>query len=577
MAGVVGVSLLIGALLQARRAIRHFGTPMDVLSVYLLVWGGTLTLFAIPVIAYSTTPPVAWIGVYGAILSGASAAWFVGRRSYPEHLNPRDDAAVLRHGISSHRLRICWVICAAIGAAGMFSFVYAVSLVLPWSAIVTDPAKVREIKSDSATFKEAYGLLKLLTYFNQVAFVLWSIGLRIHAFDGRWLAAKYLGFASILPFFFTADRGLLIATVAWAGVLHLIWPQRVALRRVALALLVAIIAVGLLVTIVGNRYGGSINEHPEVAASLTTRSVDQLAIPYLYLTGNIPTFGQLTLDELAPVTHGEMTMLPLRKAADLLGAPGTPPVASGVFYPIPFESFSNYSWLGSFWLDFRLPGLILLPAMVLAVAAISERRGRRSPTLSSLWITSVFLYVIVFSPFANALSSPLPWQFLLLTPMVAIALDRRVGARAVGFITATRHSVRAVAAAAALVLGAGSVLTFSRLRTASAQPSASQLSFDPRYELQAAVEKAQMIYQERKSYPTPATLAGRLQVNRPDLSFRAQGSYLEPVPPAPGVIAVFSAPKDVFLRVRSSDGRIFEVHRTEDWGGVTFGPGTRDD
>jgi hypothetical protein len=32
----------------------------------------------------------------------------------------------------------------------------------------------------------------------------------------------------------------------------------------------------------------------------------------------------------------------------------------------------------------------------------------------------------------------------------------------------------------------------------------------------------------------------------------------------------------VFLRVRAQDGRIFEVHRTEDEGGITFGPGTRD-
>ena len=563
---------------MARRSLQHFGTPVDVLSLYLSLWGATLLLFAVPLIAYSMTPLVAWVGIYGAIGTGAAAGWVVAQRPADAWPEPEANAATLRDSIGRQRLRICWAATAVLGVVGMLSFIYAVSRVLPWWAVVTDPDTVREVKRDSATFQQTYGLVKLLSYFNQVAFVLWTIGLRVGAFGDRWRFGRYLGVLSILPFFLTADRGLLVATVVWAGLLQLIWPQRHASpRRVIAILAAAILAAGLVVTIVGNRYGGSIEGHPEIAEHLTTRAVDPFVIPYLYLTANIPTYGQLTIDRIAPVNGGGMTLLPLRKAFDLLGAPGTPPVGNGVFYPIPFESFSNYSWLGSYWLDFRMLGVLLLPALVVGLAAFVHRRARRNSTLSSLWITSLLLYVIVFSPFANALSATLTWQFLLLTPAIAIAIDRRLTKRLRSRFASTGPTTWIAGVAMSVLLCGAVVGAAVQLRGSTSNAgSGTAISADVMPELKEAVVKARFVYQRVGKYPGPTGLAGRLQVNRPDLTFRPQDSYAEPVPLAPGVISVFSGPKDVFLRMRSPDGRVFEVHRTEQWGGVTFGPGTRD-
>lgn len=566
MAAVVGVALLLVAVAAARRAHLRRGTPFDVLALYAALWGATLVLFAAPLIDYSHTRFVAWAGIYGSILTGLLAAWWVGRRPGPPALAQEVAGARLREAIDGRRLRLLWLLAAVLGLLGMASFVYAVSRVLPWSAVVTDPGRVRIVKATDPTFQSTYGLTKLLTYFNQIAFVLWTIGLRTRAFEsGRWRAARYLGFGSIVPFLFTADRGLLIATVVWAGVLHLAWPQRIAPRRAIAVVLAGVLAAGVVVTAVGNRYGGSIDAHPEVAESLNTRAIDPLAMPYLYLTANIPTFGQLTADPVAPLNAGGMTILPLVKVADRLGAPGTPPVGNGVFYPIPFESFSNYGWLGTFWLDFRLLGVLLLPALVVGVAAALHRRLRERPGLAPLWLTSLLLYVIVFSPFANALSNTLTWQFLLLTPLIAVTLDRRAASGLRRWLAAPGRRMRlaaGAAAAGAVGLGAGAAL---QVREPTGVVEA---------ELAEAAAKAQVVYRERGRYPGPVALAGQLGVSDPNVSFQAMASYHAPV--TPGVITVITSPSDVFLRTRASDGRVYEVHRTEEHGGVTFGPGTRD-
>ncbi len=570
MAAIVGLLVLSAALRAARRSSADDGTPASVLSVYLALWAISLLLFAVPLLDYSSSPLVAWVGIYGAIATGAAASWHLARRLRGSISDPSQAAASLRTNIDAASLRLTWALCAVLGLVGAVAFVYAVSRVLPASAVVTDPESVRIVKRDSVRFQDVYGPWKFLTYINLVAFVLWTVGLRTASFAGRWRPAVFAGAFSLAPFVFTADRNLLVSAVIWAGALHLVWPARLELRRAVRLLLVGGIAVGIAVTLVGNRYGGSLTAHPEVAEHLNTRVADAVAIPYLYLTGNLPAFGQLTQDELAPFTAGQMSVLPLRKLADAAGVPGHVPVATGVFYPIPFESFSNYSWLGTFWLDFRLPGVLLLSALLTGAATALQVRARRVPTLGTVWLASVLLYVIALSPFANALTATLTWQFLLMTPLVALAVDRDAREFVLRRLRALRPRAWAVGATAALLSAGGLVAAVVRMpRSAS---TAKPVSI---HELTGAVARSRLAYEQHGRYPSPDGLATRLHVNRPDLTFRPQLSYTEPVT-EPGVIAVFSTPQDVFLRIRHSDGRLYEIHRTEDWGGVTFGPGTRD-
>ena len=533
------------------------------------MWGTILLLFSVPIISYTTTPLVAWLVLYGSI--GSTALGCLIARHVTAHgrgMPTQSSAAkLLVARIRLDRLRLAWLVSAVLGVVGFAAFVYAVDKELGWSAVFTNGEGVREVKRDSAVFQEAYGPWKLLTNFNQVAFILWTVGLRSGAFGGRWRWAYVAGVGSLLPFLFTADRGLLVSLVMWAAVLHLLWPSTPSWRRVALVGVVGVLVAGIGITAIGNRYGGSLAAHPEVAKQAMS-PIDALVIPYLYLTANIPTFGQLTQDGLAPTTSGQMTVLPLIKAVHAVGAPGESPVGTGVFYSIPFQSFSNYGWLGSFWLDLRAPGVLLLSALVGFLASLSRAKLARAPSVAGLWIASLFLYVIVLSPFANALTATLFWQYLLLTPFVAALLDRDAGRRYAEWLSAPRRRVVTACGVATLLLVATAALLFMRSRDEKRQ-------FNVIAELGLAIRKAQYVHSEEGRYPEPLALTTRLQVNRPEVSFLAQSAYSEELPPA-GTIAVYSGPSDVFVRVRDRDGRVFEAHRTEAFGGVTFGPGTRD-
>jgi oligosaccharide repeat unit polymerase len=562
VAAVVGTVLLVASALAVRHARRRLGTPIDVLPVYLAVWGAVFVLFSLPLIDYSRTAVGAWLVIYGSVAATVTGCVIAWRRHGPVVLEP--DAARRSVGatLDARRLRLLWVACAVLGLVGFAAFVHAVDGVIGWQSVFDNPGAVRNVKSYSVEFQNAYGLWKLLTYFNQVAFVLWTIGMRVGAFTGRWRWPSLLGFASLIPFVFTADRNLLALLLAWTFLLHLLWPRRGSWRRLAIGLCIAVACAGAGLAAIGNRYGGSLKNHPEIAAYVTTSGLDSLVIPYLYLTADLPTFGQLTEDALAPHTVGQMSVLPLVKVAARLRLLDTPPVQTGVFYPIPFESFSNYSWLGTFWLDFRAPGVILLCALVGFLATTARLRLARQTGFLSLWLASILLYVVAYSPISNALTTSLTWQYLVLGPVLALVLNPAAGRRAVSRIVVRPRFVVPTVIASILVV------VVAAFRTPPVR------GVDAMRELRDAVEKARYVYGREGHYPNPLALASRLGVNQPAVSFRPQRDYGDPVPET-GVIGVVTTDTDVYFRVRTRDGRVYEVHRTEEHGGATVGPERR--
>jgi oligosaccharide repeat unit polymerase len=558
--------LLATLVVLIRHARRRLDTPVDVVCLFVATWSCVLLVFAVPVIRYAPTRAEVWLLVYGSIGAGVAGCLFAWRQWTPRAAAVNEQHQQLRATIDPHRLRLVWLASVMLGFVGSVGFVLAVDRVAGWQAVFNDPARVRAITRDSLEFQNAYGFWKLLTYCNQIAFVMWTIGLRLRMFTGRWRAGGLLGFVSLVPFLFTADRNLLAAALALACMVHVLWPWSGSWRRAAIGLAAAIVVAAAGLTAVGNRYGSSLADHPELA-SYVTSGFTSVAIPYLYVTANIPTFGQLTQDDLAPRTDGQMAVLPAVKAAARAGLIDHAPVETGVFYPIPFEAFSNYSWLGSFWLDFRVIGILLMPFLVGYLAASARLRLVAKSTFLTLWTAALLLYVIVYSPLSNVLSTSLTWQYLLLGPVLAAVLQPGTTKRWSSALTA-RRSLSLAAFAGAAAVSAGMLFVISVRSPTRREPlTVTQLN--------EAVEKARHVYERTGRYPVSLGLSTRLAVNRPGMLFRPQQTYTAPLPPT-GTIAVFTAPKDVFLRTRGGDGRIYEVHRTEDFGGVTFGPGTRD-
>jgi hypothetical protein len=275
----------------------------------------------------------------------------------------------------------------------------------------------------------------------------------------------------------------------------------------------------------------------------------------------------LTEDGLAPWTAGQMSMLPAVKAAARAGLIDTVPVETGVFYPIPFEAFSNYSWLGVFWLDFRTPGVLLAPFLIAFVATRIRLGLIAKASFLRLWTAAILLYVIAFSPLSNVLYVSLTWEYLLVGPLMAAVLQPGLARQALESLRVRARLVMALATVTLIVAGGVTYMALTRTpRTHDLNAVA---------ELRDAVARASYVYARNGRYPAPHPLATRLAVNRPEVSFRGLSTYTDPLPP-PGVIAVFTRPHDLFLRVRDADGQVYEVHRSERAGGVTFGPRLRD-
>ncbi len=224
-------------------------------------------------------------------------------------------------------------------------------------------------------------------------------------------------------------------------------------RRLLAGALAAVLVLGVAFSLLGGRVNKTIEQHPEIAAHLETDLFRERALEYVYVTGNVPTLSQLMDDPAAPRTHGAMTLLPGVKIVNATGLGGEPPEEVGAFYPIPFSTFNNYSWLGTFYLDFGLIGCLLLPLLFGALFTYVARRAGRAPTFLGAWMLSLALYVVAFSPLLNKLSTTLTWQYALLGPVLSPILMRGDPfSRYRGWLRDHRRAILAAAAGTIVLL-----------------------------------------------------------------------------------------------------------------------------
>lgn len=540
---VAGLLLAAGCAYAGRRSYRAGDGVVTVPSVFAAVWSTVLLLFAVPWVRYTHSSTEAWIAVYGSIATFLVGSLLATRRAPA-------DRSTAPEAIDHRRLRWLWLVCFVLGLVGFADFVYAVNVVIGWKSILQNPAVVRSLQSTSAKFQATYGALKLLTYFNQIAFLLWTIGLRERAFGRWWRIGGALGWVSIIPFLFTGDRTLILTALVWALAFHLVWRPVRDVRRLLVSLAVSA-AVGVAIfTTLGAHVSKTINNHPEIRAQLMTRTLDSLALPFVYLTANVPTLSQLMKDPIRPHTHGEMTLLPLVKVAHAVGIGGTPPFEVGAFYPVPFETFNNYSWLGTFYLDFGLAGCLVLPAIVaylltrITLAAL--RRGR----LVMIWMASLSLYVVGFSPLLNKLSTTLTWEYALVGPVAVLLIRAAPSPR--DWLPDQRRRAAALARPVQVGTGVGIVcITVGLVVLAANRAPVVRSSAALDRELHTAFARA-LLTRRRGVFPSSEALASRLEVNDPSFLFAAFYSPTA-LPVDPGVIGVNARGSSLILRAHDRD------------------------
>lgn len=550
---LVACLLLVAACWQfARRSLARGDGLITAETVFLTVWAAVLGLFAIPWIRYTPSSLEAWLAIYGSIaafLVGCLAARRAlrnvasGRQGETDSFNPR-------------RFSIVWALLFALGFIGFAGFVHAVDAAIGWHTLISNPASARAIQSSSAVFKAEYGPWKFLTYFNQIAFLLWTIGVRGRLFKGPWRIAIVVGWASLLPYVFTGDRTLILTSLTWAILFQFLWrPPRQPKR---LAAIVAATTIGLVAVFVvlGERAGKSINKFPDIAAQMTTPGPKALALPYVYLTANIPTFSQLTEDPIRPQTDGKLTILPVVKILHKLGIGSTPPEQVGSFYPIPFETFNNYSWLGNIYMDLGLVGCLLIPLLFGFLACWLVLLALRRGSLISCWMGSLMLFVVAYSPMINKLASTLIWQYVIVGPFVLLAVRDNPGpreylARLLARLRALPRPWKAIAATGSIA--ALALLGFAAVsgRHAKAVPPSPQASLDKALALAKLTEK-------NGRYPTSFALSTRLRAAVPGTSFQEVCSA-SGAPLAEDVIGVFTRKGRLRLTTRMPDGSVLST------------------
>jgi oligosaccharide repeat unit polymerase len=545
----VGVALIVLALVRGTRARRRGEQPVEPLTVFLLGWGVELALFALPFVAYSDSSVRTYVAVYGSIVTFSAGCLAVYRYVRPRA--PRDEDERLLPG----RIRLAWGFCLVLGLVGFAMYVRAVDAVLGWRMLFDEPHLVRAIQTTSTEFDQVYGRWRLLTYFAQIGFLLWTIGLRAGAFRGRWRLAIPLGALSILPMLFTGERTLLATMLVWAVLFHLIWRPVRDWRRLTAGLAITALVLGTAFSLLGGRVGKTIDNHPEISSVLETDLIRARALEYVYITANIPALDKLMEDPVAPRTDGAMTLLPGVKIVNALGIGDEPPEEVGAFYPIPFSTFNNYSWLGSFYLDFGLLGCLLLPALVGALAALVARRVAQPPTLLGSWTLSLALYVIAFTPLLNKLSTTLTWQYLLLGPFVAMFV-REGGFREASRLARSRRVLRigaaVVAAASAVLLALGALATSNEPAAADGDELAQRL--------EAAADRIDVIYADDPRIHPPDAIASRLHIADPGMRYQGVADYRDVPDTASAIGLQIHGTHDAWMWGKSANGEQRGMH-----------------
>jgi hypothetical protein len=350
---------------------------------------------------------------------------------------------------------------------------------------------------------------------------------------------------------FTGDRTLILTSLTWAILFQLLWrPPAHPKRLVAIVVVATMLLLGVFIAL-GSRAGKSLGAFPEIAAQMTVSEPQQLALPYLYLTGNIPTFSQLTEDPIRPHTDGKLTLLPAVKILHRLGVGGTPPEQVGSFYPIPFETFNNYGWLGNLWMDFGLIGCLIVPLLFGFLACWLVLLALRKGSLLSIWIGSLALFVTAYTPMINKLASTLIWQYAIAGPFILLAIRDNPGPagwlRGIGDRARSLTPGRQAGAIAVAVIVFGSLIAVAlagKPRNIANLAPAEQLAVTRALALKTTKDGA---------LPGSFALASRLRAAVPGSTFQevctANGS-----PRLPGIIGVWASGSQLRLSERLPDG-----------------------
>ncbi len=569
LAGLVGFALLAAAVILGRRAHRATGAAITALVMLYLAWGLALILYGLPLISYSSTSTTAWLLVYGSLATFTLGA-FTGERIFVR-IQPQQ---AFSPNISDRRLVCAWLLTLALGLIGAALYVYAVNVTVGWHALLDHPALVRTSESTSA-FQHAYSLLgKFCTYVGELGLLLWTLALRNGALRGRARLLIPLGIVGLVPYLFVSSRVLLLSMLVVTGVFHLLWSNGIPVRRLATMIACAVAGLAVVFVLAGARLDKSIASHPEISARITVPALKDLAMPDLYLSGEIPLFTRLLDDPNRPHTAGGLIFLPILKLAHEVGVPGISPRALTPYYSIPFSTFNLPSWLGPFYTDYGAAGCIIIPFLLGLIFTLIVSLALRWTTLLTLWWASVACIVLLLSPL-DMLSGTLFMTFILAGGALMCLFDstsRIVVRRLFSPSALRRHPIygRVLLSSFGLLVALAAIAVIASwrgpLRLTQVNDIGSLLT--------STSEEIGRTYRG-DGYPPSSALATQLNAADPRMPV-VELATPSSLPPSPNTLGIFSQGDRYTLSIHTNGGLVGEVtviggpnHHTQ-WGPIAL-------
>lgn len=418
--------LLLGSLVLAvgfiRIGTRVFGSPYSAFGLFGAVWTITIGLYSIDFVSYVPLSASAWailLGSVAAFLVGCLVAANISFTSERSTASP-EEADYLRKWI--------YFLCP-LGLVGFGMYLLLVDKYVGLGEFARNPYLVREFQ-DTDIFRREFVIGRQLNYLNiiNVAFTAYWITV----YRGRPQSSIVLlcGVAALLTTLGSVDRTTPFTAISWAFFAsefariqrgEALDSRRSLVRMAVLAFALLTIFIGLAQWI-----GKTMENNREAQANVQVADPYGVAMPYIYLTGNLPAFGEFIRTNEGGTTSGKFILRPVAKAFQALDPTLEVPEEVGGYQRIPF-SFNTTTWLNVFWTDFGIVGIVAFPFLVGLGATLLLNRTRARPTFGSVILLGLALFVVVNSVFVNKLVSGATWQFAGLTVFVAYLSRRNSG------------------------------------------------------------------------------------------------------------------------------------------------------
>ncbi len=390
------------AILWSRKLYRDIFTP---LAIYVSVWTLCLLLFRLRLVNYYELEAKAVVLIGGSIVAFVVGCLAAGR---PSH---RREGRYLLKTFSLKSLEFAIKILLVLNLVGTVIFANRMNTMYGLATYLNDPGVIRK-DYEEWTHLGAVGLLTMLDYpllSCSVIHLLWTR-------NWRWFTIFTLLLVSFQTILRT-DRGSLtyysITCIAlwiyWNGWNVLDWKMVRRLGIVATLLVGYFLGVGFFYGKLASLDNGVLEARD---LSMTSEVAVALASPYIYATSPIGGF-QPAIQDVNRLSWGTHTFFPVARVLSGLGViEAAPDPYNFDYYMVPIP-VNTYTHLYTFYQDFGVAGVFLIPMMLGYLETRLYLRMKACPTLFALGACAALLALNVFSVFIPLITGVPYWYYFM--------------------------------------------------------------------------------------------------------------------------------------------------------------------